>query len=114
MCVEDRLSVELLQQIEHHVRLELFERFSKWGQLVAETDHHDIVAQPAKGLADVVLGLEVRDLLRGEAADVFGGYEARVGENDDSPALYSGCHVSRRCSRCTVCTVNMMAKSSFV
>ena len=112
--VENRLSVELLEKVEHDVRLESLNRPTERCELVAQADHHDFVAKCTKTLADLELRLERRDLLVGKVADVIRGHETFVCENDDSPPLYSGCHVSRRCRRCTVCTVNMMAKSSFV
>ena len=85
--VEDRFAIELLEEIEHDVRLELLDRGPKRGQLVAQADHYHVVSEPAQPLAHVELGLERGDLCRGKRADVFGGDETLVHENDDSPSL---------------------------
>ena len=43
MCVEDRLPVELLEEVEHDVWLELLDRGAKWRPLVAQPDHQNFM-----------------------------------------------------------------------
>ena len=47
VSIEDRFSTELLEQVEHHVRLELFDRGAQRRKLVAQTNHQHVVPHEA-------------------------------------------------------------------
>src|SRR5690606_39723834 len=94
VVVVDRLAVELLEQVEHHVRPHLLQRHAQGLELVVQADLVDLVAEVIERHHHVVLGLERIDLLVGEALEARGRHEVAVHHHQDpeSARAHTTCH----------------------
>ena len=93
--VVDRLAVELLQQVEHHMRLEALDRVADRRQLVLDAERHHLVAAAAQRADHVVFGLPGVDLLLAVALERIRRHQIRMRQHQDAELLHSAIHCRR-------------------
>ncbi len=88
------LAAELLEQVEHDVRLELLDPLPQRPQLVVEPQDVHVVPRLPQLTLDVVLRLERLDLGVGELLDLLSRWrdQALVDEEHHAALLHSGIH----------------------
>lgn len=80
---------EFLEQVEHDVGLEVFDAGADGGEVVAEAQGDDFVAESSEAGGDVVLGFEGSDFLLVEPLNGIGGDESLVHEDGNAELFHS-------------------------
>ncbi len=93
--VVDRLAVKLLEQVEHHMRLEALHRVADRPQLVAHAERHHLVAAAAQRRDHVIFGLPDIDLLFAESLQRLRRHEVRMRQQQDAAPFHSAIHCRR-------------------
>src|SRR5262249_27809307 len=104
---------ELFQQIEHHVRLEAFDRVADRRQLVLDAERLHLVAAAAQRADHVILGLPTVLVGLAVALQRIRRHQLRMHPHQDAKAPHSAIHCRRigLYSECTVLAVSSTVKS---
>ena len=87
MLVVDRLALELVEEVEHDVRLPLLDGVTDGEDGVAYAEGTCLVPELAEGVEDVALRLDSVELRLGERLDVVGRHEILVHEREHPQLL---------------------------
>src|SRR5512140_1923498 len=97
VMVEDDLAVKLLEQVEHHVRLERLDGITNRRQFVLHTERVHFVATAAEVADDVELRLPAVDVLVALALERIGRHELRMHESQDAKLSHTAIQSRRPC-----------------
>src|SRR6185437_8500068 len=112
VLVIHRIVVELLQHVEDHMRLELFDLVAHRFDFLLHAERANVMAGRAQGAHDVVFRFPLVDLPRGVSVGGVRGYEVRMHEHQYAQASHRAIHLRRDGpnSACMVLAVNRMVK----